>query len=66
MKDGLLMPANIDPNVRSLAEGRRLEIVNARVQDRGRYVCVGENIAGRTERDFIVNVFGTVSIGLNR
>ncbi|GFN88312.1 hemicentin-1, partial [Plakobranchus ocellatus] len=57
MKDGLLMSTNVDPNVRFLAENRRLEVVNARVTDRGRYVCVGENIAGRNERDFIVNVF---------
>ena len=61
MKDGVLMSSNVDPNVRTLAEGRRLEIANARVTDRGRYVCVGENIAGRTQRDFVVNVFGRLS-----
>ncbi|XP_012942941.1 hemicentin-1 [Aplysia californica] len=62
LKDGEPLSADLDPNVRLLAEGRRLELVNARVTDRGRYLCVGENIAGRTTRDFLVNIYVPPSV----
>ena len=63
LQDGEAFSADLDPNVKLHAEGRRLELVNARVTDKGRYVCVGVNIAGRTTRDFIVNIYGE-SLGM--
>ncbi|KAI8779431.1 hemicentin-1, partial [Biomphalaria glabrata] len=57
LKDGEPLVTGLDVNVRLQAEGRRLELINAQITDRGRYVCIGENIAGQTSRDFSVNVF---------
>lgn len=58
LKDGEALSVDHDPNVKLLADGRRLELVNARVTDRGRYTCIGENVAGKTTRDFTVSVLG--------
>jgi hypothetical protein len=52
-----LSPEN-DPNLHVHADGRRLEIVGAQVSDSGKYKCVGENVAGRTEQEFDVDVHG--------
>ncbi|XP_059151468.1 hemicentin-1-like [Physella acuta] len=55
LKDG--EPLSLDASIRLHGEGRRLELFNAQVTDKGRYVCIGENIAGQTTRDFVVDVF---------
>lgn len=57
-KDGDLLNTDLDPNLRVHADGRRLEILGARVSDKGAYTCVGENIAGSIEWDFDVDVHG--------
>ncbi|CAG5129711.1 unnamed protein product, partial [Candidula unifasciata] len=57
LKDGEPISVDQDPNVKLLAEGRRLELISAKITDRGRYTCIGENVAGKTARDFTVNVF---------
>ena len=59
-KDGEVISPELDPNLRLLADGRRLEIVGARVLDAGTYRCVGENVAGETEKDFDVHVHGNM------
>ena len=61
-KDGEIVSPDLDPNLRLLAEGRRLEIIGARVTDAGSYKCVGENVAGKTEIDFEVGVHGNISV----
>ncbi|XP_060552023.1 hemicentin-1-like isoform X2 [Ruditapes philippinarum] len=55
-KDGDLLSPENDPNLHVHADGRRLEIVGAQVSDSGKYKCVGENVAGRTEQEFDVDV----------
>ncbi|KAK6167247.1 hypothetical protein SNE40_021325 [Patella caerulea] len=55
-KDGMVVSPELDPNLRIQANGRRLEIVSAQVRDRGRYECVGENIAGKTDKAYTVDV----------
>ncbi|KAL4218919.1 Hemicentin-1 [Mactra antiquata] len=55
-KDNEILSPDLDPNLRLLAEGRRLEVIDARVSDAGRFKCVGENKAGTTEREFSVDV----------
>ncbi|KAK3592726.1 hypothetical protein CHS0354_007728 [Potamilus streckersoni] len=55
-KNGEIISPDLDPNVRVYAEGRRLEIVNVRVTDTGNYKCVAENVVGKTDRGFGVDV----------
>lgn len=56
------MNTDLDHNLRVHADGRRLEIIGARVSDKGAYTCVGENIAGSTEWDFDVDVHGNWAV----
>lgn len=58
LKDGEPLSADLDPNIRILAEGRRLEILRSKVTDRGRYTCVGQNVAGEISREYGLDVFG--------
>lgn len=53
-----MLNTDLDRNLRVHADGRRLEILGARVSDKGVYTCVGENIAGTTETEFDVDVHG--------
>ncbi|WAR30600.1 HMCN1-like protein [Mya arenaria] len=55
-KNGEIISPQLDQNLRLHADGRRLQIISARVSDTGSYVCVGENLAGTTERKFDVEV----------
>ena len=43
--------------MRILSNGRRLEITGADIRDAGRYKCVAENPAGRSEEEFNLNVW---------
>ncbi|ESO95847.1 hypothetical protein LOTGIDRAFT_144501 [Lottia gigantea] len=56
-KDDQVVSPELDPNLRIHANGRRLEIVSAKVTDRGRYQCVGENVAGETLKNYTVDVY---------
>ena len=56
-KDGQeIFPEN-ESTMRILSNGRRLEITGADIQDSGRYKCVAENPAGRSEEEFNLNVW---------
>ena len=55
--DEELIPA-IDPNIRVLSGGRRLEITSTNVDDDGLYHCVARNPAGEAEKHFQLKVFG--------
>jgi len=48
-KDSEVRYPDLDPNINLQADGRRLEVVGARVTDTGGYTCVGENVAGTVE-----------------
>lgn len=56
-KDGLEIAVDYNPGIRILSNGRRLEISNADVSDKGRYMCVAKNPAGSTDREYLVNVW---------
>ncbi|XP_033761247.1 hemicentin-1-like [Pecten maximus] len=55
-KDEQYISPILDANIKLYAGGRRLEVLNARITDAGRYKCVGENIAGSTQHEFDVKV----------
>ena len=56
-KDGAVLDVS-ERNYRLLAAGRRLEITMAEVSDTGRYKCEATNVAGKTDREFQLNVQG--------
>jgi hemicentin len=47
-----------NPNLRELNGGRKLQVVNAQLQDIGGYTCVASNVAGNASKEFVVNVLG--------
>ncbi|XP_072429742.1 hemicentin-1 isoform X3 [Chiloscyllium punctatum] len=49
-------------NIRTLANGQRLEITGAEVSDTGQYVCKAINIAGQVDKNFHLNVHVPPSI----
>ncbi|XP_069497466.1 hemicentin-1 isoform X2 [Ambystoma mexicanum] len=53
-KDG--QPLQEDSQHRLLSNGRTLQIMNSQITDTGRYVCVAENIAGSSKKNFNFNV----------
>ncbi|XP_010130628.1 PREDICTED: hemicentin-1, partial [Buceros rhinoceros silvestris] len=53
-KDGHLLAEN--DRYTFLSNGRRLQILNSRITDTGRYVCLVENIAGSAKKYFNLNV----------
>ncbi|TRZ22552.1 hypothetical protein HGM15179_004536 [Zosterops borbonicus] len=53
-KDGQLLAE--DDKHTFLSNGRRLQILNSRITDTGRYVCIAENIAGSAKKYFNLNV----------
>ncbi|XP_042661906.1 hemicentin-1 isoform X1 [Tyto alba] len=53
-KDGHLLAE--DDKHTFLSNGRRLQILNSRITDTGRYVCIVENIAGSAKKYFNLNV----------
>lgn len=63
-KDGQPLSPELDPNINVLANGRRLEVTNAKVTDRGFYLCVGENVAGKVEETYEVYVHGLYALVL--
>ena len=54
----MIISPELDPNIQMFADGRRLEIINARVTDTGLYTCRADNAAGSAEHDFDVAVYG--------
>ncbi|XP_076455301.1 hemicentin-1-like isoform X2 [Babylonia areolata] len=62
LKEGEPLSPELDPNVRLVAEGRRLEILSAKVTDRGTYTCVGESVAGEVAKDFNLDVYVPPSV----
>ncbi|NWV42606.1 HMCN1 protein, partial [Grantiella picta] len=53
-KDGQLLAE--DDKHMFLSSGRRLQILNSRITDTGRYICIAENIAGSAKKYFNLNV----------
>lgn len=47
-----------EPSMRTLSGGRRLEITNADLSDSGVYKCAVSNPAGKTSRQFNLEVWG--------
>ncbi|XP_075038771.1 hemicentin-1 [Mixophyes fleayi] len=45
-----------------VSDGRYLQIDNAEVTDTGRYTCIASNIAGKTTREFMLNIHVPPSI----
>uniref|UniRef100_A0A8C6QPP1 Hemicentin-1 n=1 Tax=Nannospalax galili TaxID=1026970 RepID=A0A8C6QPP1_NANGA len=54
LKDGERLQAT--PRVRILSGGRYLQVNNADLGDTANYTCVASNVAGKTTREFILNV----------
>lgn len=46
------------PEMNLLNNDRRLEILNAQVDDAGVYTCQATNPAGQLKQDFVLEVFG--------
>ncbi|XP_058494160.1 hemicentin-1 isoform X1 [Solea solea] len=59
-KDG--RPLFRKPGLTVLADGSLLKIDSAQVQDSGRYTCEATNVAGKTERNYNLNVWVSPSI----
>ncbi|XP_040926337.1 hemicentin-1 isoform X2 [Betta splendens] len=59
-KDG--RPVFRKPGLTVKADGSLLRIDSAQVQDSGRYTCEATNVAGKTEKNFNLNVWVTPSI----
>ena len=57
-KDGFPVHPDLDPNVRVISGGRRLEISSAEVGDTGKYQCVAKNKAGKVDQQFVLYVWG--------
>ncbi|XP_043555476.1 hemicentin-1 [Chiloscyllium plagiosum] len=55
-------PITESNNIRTLANGQRLEITGAEVSDTGQYVCKAINIAGQVDKNFHLNVHVPPSI----
>lgn len=63
-KDGYPIIAEIEPNIRIISGGRRLEITAAEVGDTGEYKCEAENTAGEVEQEYVLYVWGESIISL--
>ncbi|KAI3368574.1 hypothetical protein L3Q82_025583, partial [Scortum barcoo] len=63
LKDGT--PFESSRNVRVLPGGRTLQILNAKVEDAGRYTCVATNEAGETLKHYEVKVYVPPQINKN-
>ncbi|AWP10692.1 putative hemicentin-1 [Scophthalmus maximus] len=59
-KDG--RPLFRKPGLTVLADGSLLKVDSAQVQDSGRYTCEATNVAGKTEKNYNLNVWVTPSI----
>jgi len=57
-KDGRLLSASQDDDIRVVSRGQRLEVNRADLGDAGRYKCLAKNAAGFNERDFQLHVWG--------
>ncbi|XP_056893820.1 hemicentin-1 isoform X2 [Takifugu flavidus] len=63
LRDG--SPFESTHNVRVLPGGRTLQILNAKVEDAGRYTCVATNEAGETLKHYEVKVYVPPQINKN-
>eukprot|EP00079_Xenopus_tropicalis_P024320 XP_012816895.1 PREDICTED: hemicentin-1 [Xenopus tropicalis] len=54
LKDG--QPLQPSPMVHILSNGQFVQIDNTEVTDTGRYTCIATNIAGKTTKEFILNI----------
>lgn len=57
-KNGEVISPELDPNIRTFADGRRLELTSARVTDTGLYRCEGVNVAGSSQNEYELEVYG--------
>ena len=48
------------PRLRVAGDRQQLDIVNSELTDAGRYTCIAKNDAGVTDRDFDLQVLGTM------
>ncbi|MEE6496324.1 hypothetical protein FKM82_002300 [Ascaphus truei] len=64
LKDDRTLQAN--PRIRILSAGRYVQIDRAELTDTGRYTCVASNIAGKTMKEFLLNVYVPPSIKQGR
>ena len=48
--------ALLNPNVRIFSQGRRIEIIESEVDHTGFYTCVAESVAGKTDKNYTVEV----------
>ncbi|XP_068096243.1 hemicentin-1 isoform X2 [Hyperolius riggenbachi] len=60
LKDNKLLLPSVRVYVES--DGRFLHIDNAELEDAGRYTCIASNIAGKTTREFSLNIYVPPSI----
>ncbi|XP_048772936.2 hemicentin-1-like isoform X2 [Ostrea edulis] len=61
-KNGEVISPELDPNIRTFADGRRLELTSARVTDTGLYRCEGVNVAGSSQNEYELEVYVPPSI----
>lgn len=54
------------PNLRTLANGKRLEVSRAQVSDGGRYSCMATNVAGQIETSYKLTVQGKSCVKISR
>lgn len=57
-KDDVIIKPMESINVKTLYNGRRLEITEAEVYDAGRYKCRADSVAGSAERNYELHVLG--------
>ena len=61
VREGETLTLVTNPNLRVTEDGRKLTIYNAQLLDIGGYTCKAENVAGHTQKEFLINVLGKFS-----
>ena len=57
-RNGVEMDFDQEPRLNVSEDGKELTIFVADVDDKARYTCIAENIAGETEKSFDLEIFG--------
>ncbi|KAM4642152.1 hemicentin-1 [Discoglossus pictus] len=57
LKDGKQMEIGDNPGIRTISDGRTLNILDVKSSDMGKYTCVATNPAGEDDQIFNVNVY---------